>query len=29
MANTVKPAYNGNPWDPKKVAVVQRVIVVK
>jgi hypothetical protein len=21
---TVKPVYNGHPWDPKKVAVVQR-----
>jgi hypothetical protein len=24
FANTVKPVYNGHPWDPKKVAVVQR-----
>jgi hypothetical protein len=26
---TVKPAYNGHPWDPKKVAVVQRVAAVQ
>jgi hypothetical protein len=23
FSTTVKPVYNGNPWDPKKVAVVQ------
>ncbi len=23
MLSTVKPVYNGHPWDPKKVAVVQ------
>ena len=23
FTNTVKPVYNGHPWDPKKVAVVQ------
>jgi hypothetical protein len=23
-ANTVKPVYNGHPWDPQKVAVAQR-----
>jgi hypothetical protein len=22
--STVKPVYNGHPWDPKKAAVVQR-----
>jgi hypothetical protein len=22
--STVKPVYNGHPWDPKKVAVVKR-----
>ncbi len=26
---TVKPVYNGHPWDPKKVAVVQRVAAVQ
>jgi hypothetical protein len=24
---TVKPEYNGHPWDPKKVAVVQKMVV--
>jgi hypothetical protein len=26
---TVKPVYNGHPWDPEKVTVVQRVAVVQ
>ncbi len=26
---TVKPVHNGHPWDPEKVAVVQRVAVVQ
>ncbi len=26
---TVKPVYNGHPWDPEKVTVVQRVVVVQ
>jgi hypothetical protein len=25
--NTVKPVYNGHPWDSKKVAVVLKVVV--
>jgi hypothetical protein len=29
IKNTVKPVYNGHPWDPKKVAIVQRVAVVQ
>ncbi len=24
LQNTVKPVYNGHPWDPQKAAVVQR-----
>jgi hypothetical protein len=24
---TVKPVYNGHPWDSKKLAVVQKVVV--
>ena len=24
-SSTVKPVYNGHPWDPKKMAVVQRL----
>ncbi len=27
--NTVKPVYNGNFWEPKKVAVVKRVAAVQ
>ena len=26
---TVKPVHNGHPWDPEKVAVVQRVAAVQ
>ena len=24
--NSVKPVFNGHPWDPKKVAVVQDLV---
>jgi hypothetical protein len=24
IGNTVKPVYNGHPWDPQKAAVVYR-----
>ena len=27
FGSTVKPVYNGHPWDPKKVAVVQSWLV--
>jgi hypothetical protein len=29
LFNTVKPVHNGHPWDPEKVAVVQRVAAVQ
>jgi hypothetical protein len=29
IKSTVKPVYNGHPWDPEKVTVVQRVAVVQ
>ncbi len=29
MLTTVKPVYNGHPWDHQKVAVVQRMAVVQ
>jgi hypothetical protein len=29
VENTIKPVYNSHPWDPQKVAVVQRVAVVQ
>ncbi len=28
-ASTVKPVYNGHPWDPEKVTVIQKVAVVQ
>ncbi len=28
-ASTVKPVYNGHPWDPEKVIVIQKVAVVQ
>jgi hypothetical protein len=26
--HTIKPVYNGYPWDPKRVAIAQNVVVI-